>query len=477
MKRTSATRLTSITDAKARKFLNDADIGDSKELQCEMIPGFHLCKRFGVKGVTGNWRFRYTSAYGKTIKMPLGKFPITTPVVAAEKAAKLRADLLNGIDPKAVIEERKEEQRRKEQQQSSRKFRTVQQYLEGPYTVHQSHKIDQGKHTLSTILSGFGQGKPRKGRKKYEGLLGRDMDSLTKADMIHWQQIKYQDGYAHSTVTRAYGALKTMLNHAVQHEYLDSNPLDKVRLSPPPDREQERLTSGEAIERRRMLNPVELEQIHIGIERYSEQLRRERRNSRAHGKPHLPDLDYVAYPHWSIPFTLLAMHTGLRPGDIYRLTWQELNLPFKRLTKTPRKTRHHPDPIQIRQTLNPFILGAMGKWHLQLGSPTTGLVFPSPTTGHVMDKKAHGTHWKQIILLGGMEAKLDFYSLRHHFISALVSAGVPLLTVAHLAGHKSTAMIEKHYGHLAPDQAADALEMLSQSLIGMNKIDGNAISS
>jgi integrase len=119
----------------------------------------------------------------------------------------------------------------------------------------------------------------------------------------------------------------------------------------------------------------------------------------------------------------------------------------------------------------------MGKWHLQLGSPTTGLVFPSPTTGHVMDKKAHGTHWKQIILLGGMEAKLDFYSLRHHFISALVSAGVPLLTVAHLAGHKSTAMIEKHYGHLAPDQAADALEMLSQSLIGMNKIDGNAISS
>lgn len=83
-----------------------------------------------------------------------------------------------------------------------------------------------------------------------------------------------------------------------------------------------------------------------------------------------------------------------------------------------------------------------------------------------MSKKAHGTHWQHIIELGEVTEKLDFYCMRHHFISKLVSAGIPLLTVAHLAGHKSTAMIERHYGHLAPDQAADALAMLSESLSG-----------
>ncbi|MBV0932027.1 tyrosine-type recombinase/integrase [Marinobacterium weihaiense] len=466
MRRTSTTRLTSITDAKARKFLNDASIGDSKELQCEMIPGFHLCKRIGAKGVTGNWRFRYRSASGKSLKMPLGKFPNIAPAAAAEQAAMFRADILNGIDPKQVIDDRKAEQRRKEQQEASRKFRTVQQYLDGPYTDHQSHKIDQGKHTLSIIRSGFKAARPKRGRKKYEGLLDRDMDSLSKADIIHWQRIQYEDGYAHDTVKRAYGALKTMLNHAVEHEYLERNPLDRVRLAPPPDKEQERITSGEVVERRRMLTPDELAQIHTGIERYSEQLRQERRNSRAHGKPHLPDLDAVPYPHWSIPFTLVAMHTGLRPGDIRTLTWQELNLPFKRLTKTPRKTRHHPDPMQIRHTLSDAFSNQMTLWHQQQGSSATGLVFPSERTGGVMSKKAHNTHWDHIIELGEVTEKLDFYCLRHHFISKLVSAGIPLLTVAHLAGHKSTAMIERHYGHLAPDQAANALAMLSESLSG-----------
>ena len=52
------------------------------------------------------------------------------------------------------------------------------------------------------------------------------------------------------------------------------------------------------------------------------------------------------------------------------------------------------------------------------------------------------------------------YTLRHSTITDLVSAGLPLLTIAQISG-TSAEMIERHYGHLASDAATKALEGLS----------------
>lgn len=52
------------------------------------------------------------------------------------------------------------------------------------------------------------------------------------------------------------------------------------------------------------------------------------------------------------------------------------------------------------------------------------------------------------------------YTLRHSTITDLVSAGLPLLTIAQISG-TSAAMIEKHYGHLASDAAVRALGALA----------------
>lgn len=52
------------------------------------------------------------------------------------------------------------------------------------------------------------------------------------------------------------------------------------------------------------------------------------------------------------------------------------------------------------------------------------------------------------------------YTLRHSTITDLVSAGLPLLTIAQISG-TSAEMIERHYGHLASDAAVRALGELS----------------
>jgi integrase len=76
--------------------------------------------------------------------------------------------------------------------------------------------------------------------------------------------------------------------------------------------------------------------------------------------------------------------------------------------------------------------------------------------GKAWDKDA----WKKPLKAAALAAKLPAattaYALRHSTITDLVTAGLPILTVAQLSG-TSVAMIERHYGHLQSDRAAAAL--------------------
>jgi integrase len=52
---------------------------------------------------------------------------------------------------------------------------------------------------------------------------------------------------------------------------------------------------------------------------------------------------------------------------------------------------------------------------------------------------------------------VGFHILRHTWASLAVMNGTPLIVVAKNLGHRSTKMVEKHYGHLAPSFIADAI--------------------
>jgi integrase len=289
------------------------------------------------------------------------------------------------------------------------------------------------------------------------------MASITAIELKAWQAGKEKSGLSHSTIKRAFGAFRTMLRHAVREGVLEFDPSHKFQLQVPTAKEKGKKQQGEELRVRRMLTPKELIAIQLGIDKYKALLIKQRSNSIAHGKKNLPSLDNELHPHWFFPFFRLAAYTGLRTGDLYSLTWQELNLQFKRLVTIPNKTKHHIDPITVNLPLDKSINQIMKDWFIQLGSPTNGLVFPSPITSNKLDKKAHIRHWKQILVLGEVNADIDFYSLRHHFISSMITGGVPMFTVARLAGHKSVKMIEQHYGHLAPSSAVDALALVTVS--------------
>ena len=436
---------TSITDTQARKFL--ASNPERSIFGCKKIQGFHLIKL--KKG--GAWRRRYTNDAGTRCVHTVGSFPAMDPETAAKKVLEF---IVGDRDAQAEKRARQAKARTAEELAKVRRFEN---YLEGRYAKHQSRK-KTGSDTLALVRFNFPE------------WLDRDMSTLSAGDVSDWQERREAEGRAYTTLQRAFGAVKTMLNHAAKAHskndvpVLDENPLDKVTLNAPIDDDRHEKLAEARHSARRLLTEEEVQGLYQGLDLFAEELRRQRRNSRKHGRDYLPDLDAVEYPHWFIPFCLFALHTGMRPGDIYSLTWTEANVNFKRITKTPEKTRHHREPAKIVMDMTDPLHDVLKRWHRQQGKPQTGLVFPSPVTGKRLDSKAHGKPWRHVKELGGLPDDLAFYALRHHFISTMVSLGEPLLNVAKLVGQKSTKMIEDHYGHMMPSSATSALNRFAQTV-------------
>lgn len=135
------------------------------------------------------------------------------------------------------------------------------------------------------------------------------------------------------------------------------------------------------------LETEEVAALFAGLDAYQEQKRQQRRNSRAHGKAYLPDLDGVTYVDHVKPWIQTMFYTGFRTGDLFGLRWEHVNLTFGTIRKMIEKTAHHrPEPQTF--PLSSAAVDILKNWHQQQGTPKTGLVFPSERNGKRMSGTA-----------------------------------------------------------------------------------------
>lgn len=80
--------------------------------------------------------------------------------------------------------------------------------------------------------------------------------------------------------------------------------------------------------------------------------------------------------------------------------------------------------------------------------------------GAAWDKDKWKLPIKDAVIAAGLPSGVSAYTLRHSVLTDLVRGGLPILTVAQLAG-TSVAMIERHYGHLGRNDAERALAALA----------------
>lgn len=148
---------------------------------------------------------------------------------------------------------------------------------------------------------------------------------------------------------------------------------------------------------------------------------------------------------------LLSLNTGMRRGEVFNLTWADIDLENKLITvegdtSKSGQTRHIP--------MNKETVATIEGWRKQ-HPRNSGYVFPGKDGKRLDNVKKS---WDGLLKLARIES-FRWHDLRHTFASKLVMAGVPLNTVRDLLGHSDLAMTLR-YAHLAPDSKAAAVELI-----------------
>ncbi len=153
---------------------------------------------------------------------------------------------------------------------------------------------------------------------------------------------------------------------------------------------------------------------------------------------------------------LLSLHCGLRAGEIFNLTWRDVDI--EKAILTLRDTKSGKTRYAHATTDVVTMLAGLG-----IGDPEQ-LVFPG--RGGVKIKQISDSFERAVAKCGlnnGVTDRRDrvvFHTLRHSFASWLVQAGVDLFTVKEMLGHSTLAMTER-YSHLAPDAMRHAVNVLN----------------
>ncbi len=159
----------------------------------------------------------------------------------------------------------------------------------------------------------------------------------------------------------------------------------------------------------------------------------------------------------SSSFILFCLHTGFRRGELFKLTWDDIDLRRKIvLLRDPKGIVDQRLPISDKAVQ---ILRSLPK---EFKTPWT---FYGKNGQQRTDFKGP---WKRIKKEAGLPKEFRLHGLRHHFASSLVSAGTDLYTVQKLLCHKSAAMTQR-YAHLADKTLREAVTLSDKLLEADNK--------
>ncbi len=249
---------------------------------------------------------------------------------------------------------------------------------------------------------------PKEFEKRFKGMpLNKFNSILIEKLQTECMAKNYKPAYTNKIVT----ILKHMFTKALEWDMIDKATLEKIR--------KVKLLKGE-IKRLRYLSEEEAERLVFNCEPY---LR---------------------------PIVITALNTGMRRGEIFGLTWDRVDLKNRiiLLDKTKNGERRE---IPINDTLHKTLSGLVRRLDCKY-------VFYNPKTLKPFDnvKRSFSSALRKSHILD-----FHFHDLRHTFASRLVMAGVDLMTVKELLGHKDIKMTLR-YSHLSQAHVRQAISVLDK---------------
>lgn len=160
-----------------------------------------------------------------------------------------------------------------------------------------------------------------------------------------------------------------------------------------------------------------------------------------------------SYLHGQLPEIItVALHTGMRLGEILNMQWENINLFQKTITVTETKNKEN-RTIPMTNTIFE-ILAEKGKVQ-----NISGWVFAT-SKGTKIRMRNMQREWYNTLEKAGI-TDFRFHDLRHTAASRMVQAGVDIYSVAKILGHK-TLEITKRYAHHNVDSLRNAVAVLDK---------------
>ncbi|WAX79995.1 tyrosine-type recombinase/integrase [Streptomyces sp. KMM 9044] len=244
------------------------------------------------------------------------------------------------------------------------------------------------------------------------------------------------------TLTYIHSVLKSALEHAVREEEIPRNVARNVRTGSPRPRRFEPLTNDEA---RRLLTTPRSHRLHALFE--------------------------------------LALHTGLRKGELLGLRWEDLDLDrgtaavrrtLQRtstggLTTLPTKTRASERRIALPARCLQSLKVHREQQHRDRDAAGTewqhsGHVFTTAQGGSI-DPTNLTRAFNTLLRKAGLR-RIRFHDLRHSTATLLLEQGVELVVIKELLGHAHIGVTATVYAHVRLRLQRDAIDTLSSALDG-----------
>jgi integrase len=159
------------------------------------------------------------------------------------------------------------------------------------------------------------------------------------------------------------------------------------------------------------------------------------------------------------PMLATALHTGLRKGELFGLTWQHVDLDARRLDilRSGRKLPKGGVPRHLR--LPSALVPILSEWRRRCPSTPEALVFPVVRRGVVnMGQSKDMLDLDRVLAAAGCPSlKRPWHALRHTFASHYIMAGGNILALQKILGHSDIKMT-LIYAHLAPDYLGEEMD-------------------
>jgi integrase len=272
-------------------------------------------------------------------------------------------------------------------------------------------------------------------------VLGRvKLKSLTRAHVRGFYREKLDTGLAPATVRKMHVVLHKALDQAVADGLIARNVTDAIKV-PRVDREE--------------IRPLTAEEANRLIQA-------------AHG-----DRLEALY--------VLAVHTGLRQGELLALNWEDLDLEAGTLrvrrTLTRAGGKHslsEPKTKKSRRTVRltaDAVAALRGHLERQVGEMDRlgslyrpgGLVFANEVGGIINPSNLRNRHFARLLERAGLP-KIRFHDLRHTCATLLLSRNVNPKIVSEMLGHANIAITLDTYSHVLPDMQEKAAKALEEAL-------------